>query len=201
MSKTILISYNGTEIEEQWISYLQQSLEYRIVPMNVAKADANEQAFTQYVAAQLLKKYDAWLCMSGFQPDQPFEELTVEQWSKALFFQHDVPFLLLQYLLHHQKLKPYAVVLMLHSVAGVTGNGSLINSTCSSMLQSFVKGIGKELSIRSYSIMLPEYFWLQNPKEGYIFSDVVTTCQYLLQLQTDVLSGQFIILDGGKHIG
>lgn len=148
-------------------------------------------------ADHVLKKYhkiDILINSFPEMPNQPFFDISPEEWVSVLDQYTDGPFLSCQAIAPYMEKEKEGVILNISSAAGITG-GAAHFAAASSALHSMTKGLAREY--REKGIRVAGLAAGGDEDESSIASAAVLLCSEFGK----PFVGESILVDGGKSIG
>lgn len=149
------------------------------------------------------EKIDLLINASSMEPACLLSELEVEEWLRLFEYHVDVPFLACKEVIPHMVLEGRGVVINVSSSAAVTGEGGPHFAAAKSSLNSMTRGLAREYRGKGIRVngVAPSLFTKDEEENRDIAASTAAMVLLLCSEYGRHLSGETIMIDGGKSVG
>lgn len=135
--------------------------------------------------------------------DRFLSDVGVEEWLQLFEYHVDVPFLSCKEMIPHMVKEKGGVVVNVSSSAAITGEGGSHFAAAKSTLNSMTRGLAREYKEKNVRVagVAPALFTKNEEENQQIISSTVATVMLLCSEYGEYISGESIMIDGGKSVG
>lgn len=149
------------------------------------------------------KKIDILIHSFPFPQARTLHDMSAQEWLELFEYCVDVPFISCQNIIPHMVKNNGGIIINISSSAAVTGEGAPHFAAASSTLQSMTRGLAREYKEKNVRVsgVAPSFLTKDEKENKQIISSTVAMTLLLCSEYGGHMSGESILVDGGKSVG